>query len=386
MRTLVFTGKGGVGKTTVAAATAARASDLGYRTLIISTDPAHSLSDAFGVDLSHQMLELRSGLYAREVEAQKRLEEGWGEIRDHLLAVLDWSGMEGVEAEELAVLPGLDEVFALVDIVDYAASGKWDLLVIDSAPTGETLRFLSLPDVLKWWMRRIWPTSRSVVRAVRPVLSRVSGIPVASEAVMDATESLYERLAAAKSILSDAKQSSIRLVLNPEKVVIAEAMRTWTYLSLFGYSVDAVVANRILPEGVSDPWFDDWRESQARNLETVHTAFDPMPILTVPLARREPIGLTRLDELASEIYGDADPSLVMYSDESLTVAQVPEGYDLHLRLPGAGRNEIDVSRRDDELFIKAGSWKRNLLLPQALRRREIAEARFGDGELLLMFR
>ncbi|RIK11146.1 MAG: arsenic-transporting ATPase [Acidobacteria bacterium] len=386
MRSLVFTGKGGVGKTTLAAATGVRASKLGYRTLVISTDPAHSLADAFDLEIGHEVTPISDGLFCRQVDAQRRLEDGWGEIRDHLVEILNWSGVDGVEAEELAVFPGLEEIFGLIDLADYAQSGEWDLLIVDSAPTAETLRFLSLPDVMRWWMRKVWPAGRSVVKVVRPVLTRVTSAPVASDGVLDATEGMYSRLAAARALLSNGKRSSIRLVLNPEKVVLAESRRTYTYLSLFGYSVDAVIANRLLPDEVSDPWFADWRSAQIDHLAEVRDSFGALPVLEVPLTRREPYGLTALDDLAQVVYGDSDPAAVMSSDEPMTVVESPEGYDLHLRLPFADKSDLEVARNAEDLFVRAGPYKRALVLPQALLRREIVCATFQDEELVVSFR
>lgn len=386
MRSLVFTGKGGVGKTTLAAATGVRASRLGYRTLVISTDPAHSLADAFDIGIAHEITSISDGLFARQVDAQRRLEDGWGEIRDHLVAILNWSGVDGVEAEELAVFPGLEEIFGLIDLADYAQSGEWDLLIVDSAPTAETLRFLSLPDVLRWWMRKVWPAGRSVVRVVRPVLTRVTNAPVASDGVLDATEGIYSRLAAARALLSNGKRSSIRLVLSPEKVVLAETRRTYTYLSLFGYSVDAVIANRLLPDEVADPWFEDWRSAQDEHLGEVKASFGSLPVLEVPLAKREPYGLQALDDLAQAVYGDSDPAAVMCTDEPMTVVESSEGYDLHIRLPFADKSDLDVARNAEDLFVRAGPYKRALVLPHALLRRDIVSAKFRDDELVVSFR
>lgn len=385
MRSLVFTGKGGVGKTTLAAATALRAATTGYRTLVVSTDPAHSLSDAFDAPIGHDITEITAELFARQVDAQRRLEDGWGEIRDHIVELLNWSGVSGIEAEELAVFPGLDEVFGLIDLAEYADSGDWDLLVIDSAPTAETLRFLSLPDVLRWWMRRVWPSGRSVVKVVRPVLSRVTNAPIASDDVLDATEGIYGRLAAARARLSDSKRSSVRLVLSPEKVVLAESRRTYTYLSLFGYSVDAVIANRILPAEIDDPWFADWKTTQDEQMAVVRESFGSVPILEAHLAKREPVGLEQLHDFGQSVYGDADPAAVMCSDEPLTVVERPGGYDLKLRLPFADRNDLEIARNTEDLFVRAGPHRRALVLPHALVRREITSAKLDGDELTVSF-
>jgi arsenite/tail-anchored protein-transporting ATPase len=255
MRVLLFTGKGGVGKTTTAAATALAAANDGLRTAIMSTDPAHSLADSFGVELGDELVEVAPKCFAQQLDAQARMESSWGEIRDYLRGVFDWAGLDDVEAEELSVVPGLDEVFALGDIKTHAESGEWDVLVVDCAPTAETIRLLSLPDILAWYMERVFPMGRRMNRMIGPVLSRVTNLPVAGDEVFGASRRFYDRLDGVKELLADASVTSVRLVVNPERMVIAEARRTYTYLSLFGYRVDAVVANRLLPDEITDPWF-----------------------------------------------------------------------------------------------------------------------------------
>src|SRR5688500_15615521 len=261
-RILLFTGKGGVGKTTTAAATALRCADDGLRTIVLSTDPAHSLADAFDVELGPLPVEVVPNLFGQQLDSQDRLEDAWQDIQGYLLEVFAWAGLEGVEAEELSVLPGLDEVFALADIREHAESGQWDVVVVDCAPTAETLRLLSLPEVLSWYMARIFPTARKVNRVVSPVLSRVTQLPAPGDAVFGALARFYARLAGVRELLTDARRTSVRLVVNPERMVIAEAKRTYTYLSLFGYRVDGVVANRLLPDAITDPWFDAWKSTQ----------------------------------------------------------------------------------------------------------------------------
>ena len=304
MRILLFTGKGGVGKTTTAAATALACSRSGLRTAIMSTDPAHSLGDAFDRELGDELTEVAPKCFAQQLDAQLRMESSWAEIREYLRAVFDWAGLEGIEAEELSVLPGLDEIFALSDIKSFAQDGSWDALVVDCAPTAETIRLLSLPDVIGWYMERIFPLGRRLTRLAGPVVSRIAGgVPVAGDEVFGATERFYERLEGVKELLTDVDRASVRLVVNPERMVIAEARRTYTYLSLFGYRVDAVIANRLLPDDVVDPWFAHWKELQAEHMVAIEEGFAPTPILRARLADREVVGLEALDDLATEIYG-----------------------------------------------------------------------------------
>jgi arsenite-transporting ATPase len=374
-----------VGKTTIAAATAVRCAAAGKRTLVISTDPAHSLADAFDVALDTDPREIADGLWGQQLDAQDRMEESWGEIKDFLTDVFDWAGLDAVEAEELSVLPGLDEVFALTDIKTYADSGDWDVLVVDCAPTAETIRLLSLPDILAWYMDRVFPVGRRVSRIVGPVLSRLSSMPVAGDDVFRATNRFYDSLDGVKAILADPERSSIRLVVNPERMVIAEARRTYTYLSLFGYRVDAVVANRLLPEDIADPWFDRWKQAQAEQMVVIEEGFAPLPVLRSDLLPTEPIGLERLADLAEALYSGTEPTDVLHHGEPLRITKVAEGFELSLELPFADHDDLDVGRHGDELLVRIGPYRRAIALPDSLRRRSVVGARFRDGVLRVAF-
>jgi len=374
-RVLLFTGKGGVGKTTTAAATALRCAELGRRTIVLSTDPAHSLADAFDVELGPLTREIAPNLFGQQLDAQDRMEDAWADIQDWLREVFDWAGVDGIQAEELSVLPGLDEVFALADIKQYASSGEWDVVVVDCAPTAETIRLLSLPEILSWYMDRLFPVGRRVNKMVSPVLARVTSLPVANDDVFVAGRRFYERLDGVREILGDADRSSVRLVVNPERMVIAEARRTHTYLSLFGYRVDAVVANRLLPEAITDPWFDRWKAAHAEHLDTIEEGFAPVPVLRAELAAEELIGLDRLREFAIGLYGDQDPAAILHRGEPLEVVERPEGgFVLRLDLPNTNKDDIDLGRREDELLVRVGPYRRSVLLPDSLRRRAVTGA------------
>ena len=385
MRVLLFTGKGGVGKTTTAAATALRCAESGLRTLVMSTDPAHSLGDAFAQPLGPLPTAIADRLYGQELDAQERMEESWAEIQDYLMEIFHWAGLDAIEAEELAVFPGLDEVFSLSDIKTHASSGEWDVLVVDCAPTAETIRFLSLPDILSWYMERLFPVSRRVNKAVSPVLKRVTSLPVAGDAVFAAGRRFYDRLDGVRELLTDSKLTSVRLVVNPERMVIAEARRTYTYLSLFGYRVDAVVANRLLPDDITDPWFKKWHELHAEHLATIEASFAPLPVLRAPLAADELVGPDRLREFAAVVYGDRDAAAVLHEGEVLKVTRRAGGYHLTLQLPFADHDDLEVGRKDDELLIRVGPYRRALLLPDSLRRRTITEATLRQGKLRVVF-
>src|SRR6266508_2918366 len=290
MRVLLFTGKGGVGKTTVAAATAVSAARAGNRVMVMSTDPAHSLADSFDVEIESRSTRLEDNLWAQQIDAQERLEANWREIQEYFIALMNWAGVDTIQAEELSVIPGLDEIFSLIDVKQHVESGKFDLLVVDCAPTAETLR---------------------------PLVTKITSLPIADDRFFASIEKLHRNLDAVRRILIDEHVSSVRLVVNPEKMVISEARRTYTYLSLFGYRVDAVVVNRIIPDTVTDPYFGKWKEIQAEHLATVHESFDPLPILTARLFDQEMVGAERLSRMAAEGYGELDVTEILHVEERI---------------------------------------------------------------------
>jgi arsenite-transporting ATPase len=384
-RVLLFTGKGGVGKTTVAAATALRCAEAGARTLVLSTDPAHSLSDSFERALGPRPTPIVDDLAGQQLDATERFAEVWADVQEWLMAVLDWAGMDALEAEELSIVPGLEEIFALADIKDHATSGLWDVIVVDCGPTAETIRLLSLPDVLEWYMARVFPVERTLTRVVRPFMRRVTSLPVAGDEVFDSVRRFYDRLEGVRSLLTDAAVTSVRLVVNPEKMVISEARRTATYLSLFGYQVDAVVANRMLPEAVSDPWFAAWKEAHAAHLAAIETGFAPLPVLRAELAAEELVGLERLRSFAEVLYADLDPAAVLHRGRTMRIERRGRAHVLGLPLPFADRDAVELGRRDGELLVRVGSHRRAVVLPDSLQRREVTGASMVDGWLEIGF-
>jgi arsenite/tail-anchored protein-transporting ATPase len=384
-RILLFTGKGGVGKTTAAAATALRCADAGLRTVVCSTDPAHSLADAFGVPLGDAVATVAPGLHGIQLDARERLEASWDAVREYLVALFDWAGAEPVEAEELAVIPGLEEVFALADIKTFASSGAYDVVVVDCAPTAETLRLLSLPDVISWYMERVFPAQRGITRAVRPFLTRMMSVPIASDKVFEAVARFSTRLDGVREMLTDPEITSARLVLTAERLVVAEARRTFTYLSLFGYHVDAVIANRLLPAAVSDPWFSEWRSVEAQHLIEISDAFAPAPILTAELAPGELVGIDRLRAFGAALYTDRDPVARLATNVPMRVDVVGDALVLSLPMPGVERHEIQLGRRSGELLVAVGAYRRAVVLPDSLRRRDIGAARLVDDRLEVEF-
>jgi arsenite/tail-anchored protein-transporting ATPase len=385
MRILLFTGKGGVGKTTVAAATASRIAASGQRTIVLSTDPAHSLADAFDLALGDDPTSVAPCLWGQQLNARVRFEEAWDDVRDYMVGVLDWAGADAVEAEELAVVPGLDEVFALADIKAFATSDEYDVVVVDCAPTAETIRLLSLPDVLGWYMDRVFETQRRVTKLARPVRDRLTSLPIAGDRVFAAIRRFYDRLDGVRDLLTDGDVTSARLVVNPERMVVAEARRTFTYLSLFGYHVDAVIANRMLPDAIEDPWFARWKATQSAHFDVIEDAFRPLPVLAAELAGHELAGHAELSAFGAVLYGERDPASRLAAIQPLRVDAVGSSLVLSVHLPFTDRDDVSLGRSDEELFLTVGPHRRAFVLPDSLLRREVTGARLAGDRLEVEF-
>ncbi len=384
-RTILITGKGGVGKTTVAAATALLAARQGKTVLVISTDPAHSLADALDLPVGGEPTEVAPGLFAQQVESQGRLEQHWQEIKDYLTALLGWVGAEDVAAEELTVLPGLDEIFGLTEVRRQVQSGLYDAVVVDCAPTAETLRLLALPEALSWYLERLFPVGRRVVGAVRPILSRITTMPIAGEAVFDAVERVRESMDAVRDLLQDPETSSVRLVTNAERMVLAEARRTYTYLSLFGYPVEAVIVNKVIPEDVTDPYFAGWKESQAHYLESLRADFAPLRVLVAPLERTEVAGVAALEAFGRRLFGSEDPLAFWHRERPLSLRRLQGRLVLSISLPLVEKGDLELWRGPGELHIKVGGVKRVLALPDSLKPLTVEGAQLKGGRLEVRF-
>ena len=383
MRVLLFTGKGGVGKTTASAATAAAAAARGSKVLVLSTDPAHSLADALGVALTGQPTEVDTGLYAMQVDVQAAFERTWRDVQGYLLGLLERAGVDALQAEELTVLPGAEEVLALLEVTRQVTTGPWDLVVVDCAPTGETLRLLALPEALTWYVERVFPAQRRALKAVRPLLSRVSGPAVPTEDVFDAALRLHRELLGVRAVLTH-PDTSVRLVLTPEQVVVAEARRTLTSLALYGYRVDALVANRVFPAS-DEPFLAGWVAAQAAQLKVVRADAGGLPVLVSPYLQGEPVGLAALVALGEALYDGADPAGAAPDEELLSVARTTDGFSLSMALPLARHEDLDLSRSGDELVITVAGHRRVLALPSALRRCTVAGAVLSGGRLAVRF-
>ena len=384
MRILLFTGKGGVGKSTVAAGTAALAAAAGQRTLVLSTDAAHSLADAFGVTVGAEPEQVAPQLFVHQVDAQLRFEQSWAEIQGYLLRVLEVAGVDPVAAEELTVIPGAEEVLALLELRQHALSDEWDVIVVDCAPTAETLRLLALPEALGWYMSRVFPVERRVVKALRPVLTRAAGVPMPEDDVFSAVERLHAELDQVRALLTG-REASVRLVLTPEQVVLAEARRSFTTLSLFGYRVDGVVANRVFPADDADPWRAGWVAAQTEVLDQVMDSFGDLEVWRSEYRASEPVGLAALVDFGRQVYGDSDPLAVPEAQEPFRITRTSDGAVLRLRLPFVGRGDVDLARDGDDLVVTVASYRRLLTLPAGLARQRVAGARVDGGELQVRF-
>lgn len=389
MRIVLFTGKGGVGKTTTAAATALRLADRGVKTLLLSTDVAHSLADALAVELGDDPVEVASGLWAVQIDTQGRFEAAWRDVQDYLVELLARGGVDAVTADELTVLPGVDEVLALLAVRELALTGNWDALVVDCAPTAETLRLLALPEALSWYLDRVFPAQRRLARGMRPLAALLGrGDAVPPDSLFGALLRLNDELAGVRQLLGDPAVTSVRLVLTPEAVVTAEARRTFTALALYGYAVDLVVANRVFPAG-GDEWRQGWAAAQARHLVAIRESFAGLPVRELPYRPAEPVGTTALREVADALYGPRpglDPAPPVEGRRLLRLQVDGSDYVLALDLPLAQRAEVDAARNGDELIVTVGANRRVLTLPSTLRRCEVVGGEFDGRELRVRFR
>ena len=385
MRIILYSGKGGVGKTSLSAATAVRSAALGHRTLVVSTDAAHSLADALQVEIGNTPTRIAPKLDALEIDVNHELETHWGVIQDFLTKFMTFQGVGEAVAEEMAILPGMEELFSLLRVKRYADGKTYDVIVIDTAPTGETVRMLGVPEILQFYFKRIFPIQRTVLRSVRPVAKRVTDMPLPSDDVLAAVKDVYDELQGMGPLLQDPRRSSIRIVLNPERMVINESQRLYTYLNLFGFPVDAVVANRVLPPQARSEYFDRWMEIQKGHLAEARRSFEPLPFFQARLFDREMVGVELLDSFAGEVFGDRDPTAVFFQDRPIEVKKEGKGYAMYIRLPFAEKEELQVWTHGEDLVVSVKNQRRNILLPRTLASRRLLGAALVEGRLRVAF-
>lgn len=387
MRIIIYTGKGGVGKTSVAAAAGMAAAQKGLRTLVMSTDAAHSLGDSYGRELGHEPVEVAPKLWALEVNAYNDLEENWGVVREHISRLVALQGMDEVLADEAAILPGMDELFSLARLKSLAASGNYDCIIVDAASTGETLRLLALPQTLSWSVKVLKRADRYILKPiVRPLASLSPGLEemIAPEEVFEALERMLAKLKAIRKLLSDASVTSVRLVMNPEKMVIQESKRALTYFNMYGLQVDAVIVNRVLQHEAG--YLEHWRDLQMGYLEEVERSFAPLPILKSPFYPTEVVGLEALEQLSGDLFGTVDPTALMYCGRVFEIRKQQGEYLLRLRLPALEKERLRIRSTGTELVLQLDNQRRIISLPSAMAGYRPARAHYDEGTLQIHFR
>ncbi len=390
-RILVFSGKGGVGKTTVSASTALLCALKGYKTILISIDLAHSLSDAFDLatDLhDHNQgapRQIRDNLWIQEVDIQEELDRHWGEVSNYLAALLGSAGMSGVLAEELAIIPGMEDVVSLLYINQYFRNKQFDVIVIDCAPTGESLRFISMPSTLEWYIRKLFGLERNLMKLARPIAKRFTDVPLPEDSYFQSLQNLFLQLDGVDKILLNPEVTSVRLVTNAERMVIRETQRAFMYFCLYGLVVDTIIVNRLFPLSVRDGYFSDWISTQEKSLEQIHRIFEPIPIRRLEILRDEVVGLEKLTEMGTMIYGEADPTEFFLSRPPYTISGTNGDYTLKIRLPFVAKDFVDLFKQDEELVVRIGSFKRHILLPRALVGRRPTHAGLEQDVLTVEF-
>jgi len=362
MRIILFTGKGGVGKTTIAAATALRCARLGYRTLVISTDPAHSLADALDLPLGPEPVEIEPNLFGQELDVYYSMKKHWSNMHQLMLTVFRWQGVRDVVAEEMSALPGMEEASAFLWIEEYAREELFDIIIIDSAPTGETLTLLALPQVTKWWVTKALPFQKFAIKGFGAAIRKTTGVPL--DKGYEELEALFSKLEEIQKIFADPAVTSIRLVANPERMVIQEAKRAYTYLQLYGYNVDAVIVNRVIPPMENPGIFSRYLESQVGYLEEIEESFSPLPIFKVEHAGREVFGLELLDQIATAMYGDGDPSVIYHEEQPVEYLSTDKGYTVRLKLPFLEDQAFKLNKFGDELVLELGTRRKHVFLPR----------------------
>jgi arsenite-transporting ATPase len=391
VRIIFFAGKGGVGKTSVAAATGIKAAEMGKKTLIMSLDAAHSLIDIF--DLGRNLLDqnrgkpvkVRENLWLQELDIQEEIQKNWGSIHKYLSLLLNTTGLNEILAEELAILPGMEEVSLLLYINQYVQRKKFEVIILDCAPTGESLRFISIPTTLEWYMRKVFKMERTLAKIARPIAKRIYNVPLPGDDYFETLEKLFERLKGVDQILTDPQCTTVRLVTNPEKIVLKETQRAYMYFCLYRMHIDAIVMNRIFPEGVRDDYFSEWKKNQETYRKKAEEYFSPLPILSVPLFREEVLGYEQLKRMAEEVYAGKNPLDHFYSGELYRLEKKDGAYRLLLKLPFASKEDIVLNTFAEELSIRLGGYKRLIPLPRPVAGARSVRAKMDGDTLQITF-
>jgi arsenite-transporting ATPase len=390
VRILLFSGKGGVGKTSVAAATGVHLAAHGKKTLVMSVDPAHSLADSFDLEntLFHgatfDPVKVSDGLFLQEVNINRELKRHWKDISTYLTAVLRTTGLSGVEAEEMAIFPGMEEMSAMMYVNQYRKAGDFDVIVLDCAPTAESLRFISLPSTLDWYMKHVFGFERSLLKAARPILNRVSPVELPPDSYFRNVQELFQKIEGIDTVMEDPQLTSVRLVTNAEKMVLRETQRAFVYFTLHGLTVDHIIVNRLLPESVHDSFFANWRESQRETLAEIIRYFDPVPTKQVPLFAQEVLGYERLQSMGQQLYGDSeDPSSVTRDTPPYSFARADDHYEVRLNMPFAVKGEVGLFKKNDELVVEVGTIRRHIGLPTTMTGLVPVKARLHERMLVV---
>jgi arsenite-transporting ATPase len=386
MRIILYTGKGGVGKTSLSAATAVHCAELGHRTVVLSTDAAHSLADSFDMKIGDRLHKLGDNLFAQEVNVQRELRENWGTIKDFITESLKKKGMDELMAEEFAIFPGLEELFSLLRLKELYESGEYDVAIIDCAPTGATIRMLGVPGVFRWYFDKFFHLERRIAKVIKPVVERMyNEVLLPTDEVFYSVEEIYERVYDLNHVLTDPEITSVRLVCTPENMVIKESQRAYTYLNLFGYGVDAVIANRVLPELSEKSYFHKWKKIQQKYLKYAEKTFQPLKVLRSPLFDNEMVGIKQLKKMSQEVFGDSDPADVFYKEKPFTLEKENGRVYLSVRIPYARKEQIGAWVKGEELVLEWGDFRANTLLPNHLLDMNLKGAHYKDGYLKITF-
>lgn len=391
MRIIFFAGKGGTGKTSIAAASGIRAAEMGKKTVIMSLDVAHSLGDIFDLEKNlldqnkGQPVQIKSNLYIQEIDIQEEITRYWRDIHRYLSSLFNTTGLDEILAEELAILPGMEEVSLLLYINQYVQEKEYDVIILDCAPTGESLRFISIPATLEWYMQKIFKLERTLAKYVGPVAKRFTDVPLPDDDYFKALEALFERLQGVDQILTNPKITTVRLVTNPEKVVLKETQRAFMYFCLYKMSIDAIIMNRILPEHITDSYFESWIKGQRQHREAAEHIFNPVPILSVDLFQGEILGYAKLKKLARQLYGIKSPLKRFYKDEPYQLVKENGNYHLKVKLPFLMKEDVELNKFFDELIIRIGGFKRNILLPRQVASKEQVNATLNGQVLDICF-